>query len=119
MTRFVGDSLTTRTGRRANQVQGKDRKKSMQVFLATGKHPLIEQTRQENVDSVLTALPTLDINRPHIFMDLVQRGGITGRIIIELFEDLYPAICASFRHRCLEVSHLDRHSAKLSESKHW
>jgi hypothetical protein len=34
---------------------------------------------------------------------LHHRGKDIGRIIIELFEDLFPAVCSTFRHRCLEV----------------
>ena len=103
MTRFVGESLQTRTGRNSKALLGKDRQKSMKVFQETGKHPLIEATREENARDVLTPLPTLDINRPHIFMDFQHQGKPQGRVIVELFEDLYPTVCAAFRHRCLEV----------------
>jgi hypothetical protein len=84
-------------------VLGKDRQKSMKVFLETGEHPIINQTIEENTSSSLVPLPTLDINRPHVFMDFRHRGRDLGRIIIELFEDMYPVVCAAFRHRCLEV----------------
>ena len=75
----------------------------MKTFLETGKHPLIEQTVKENVSSALVQLPTLDINRPHVFLNVVHRGRDIGRIIIEMFEDLLPVPCSAFRHRCLEV----------------
>jgi hypothetical protein len=105
MTKYVGESISVRSGRKTNVVSGKDRKKSMQVFLATGRHPLIEHTRRENKESALIPLPTVDHNRPHVFMDLRQRSGVSGRLVIELFEDLYPSACAAFRNRCQEVSH--------------
>jgi hypothetical protein len=103
MTRFVGDSLATRTGRGSNKLTSKDFTKSMKVFQETGKHPIIERTRQENAASALVPLPTLDINRPHVFLDLHHHGKDMGRIIIELFEDLLPDTCSTFRHRCMEV----------------
>ena len=103
MTRFVGDSIATRQGRGGHTVTGKDLKKSMKVFQETGVHPLIEATREQNAGAALVPLPTLDINRPHIFLDLHHRGRTLGRVVIELFEDLHPVTCATFRHRCLEV----------------
>jgi hypothetical protein len=103
MTRFVGESISVRQSGRSKYVDGKDRRKYMNTFLETGKHPLLEQTRLDNVTSALTPLPTLDINRPHVFMDLRHGQRDLGRLVIELFEDLYPAMCAAFRHRCLEV----------------
>lgn len=107
MTKYVGESISVRSGRNSTAVVGKDRKKSMQVFLATGRHPLIEHTRMENKDSVLSPLPTVDHNRPHVFMDLLQRtrSGASGRLVIEMFEDIFPAACAAFRNRCQEVRH--------------
>lgn len=104
MTKYDGDPIGIRAGRRGKFVLGKDRKKSMDVFLKTGKHPLIEHTREEHAKSVLTPMPTVDVNRPHIFLDLKQRSGVCGRIVVELFEDLYPSLCVPFRNRCLEVS---------------
>lgn len=82
---------------------GKDRAKAMKQFQETGKHPLIEQTLHNNASSAIAALPTLDINRPHVFFDMVQQGKPLGRLIVELFEDIYPVVCSTFRHRCLEV----------------
>ena len=104
MTRFVGESLSTRPGRSSKALLGKDRDKAMKEFLETGKHPIIEKTVQENASSALQPLPTLDINRPHIFLDLQQQGKPLRRIIVELFEDLFPVVGAAFRHRCMEVS---------------
>ena len=103
MTRFVGESLATRSGRNSHALFGKDRAKAMKQFQETGKHPLIEQTLQQNAASAVAALPTLDINRPHVFLNLTQQGKLLGRLIVELFEDIYPVVCATFRHRCLEV----------------
>jgi hypothetical protein len=113
MTRFVGESLQTRQGRHSKALLSSDRQKAMKVFQETGKHPLIESTREENARSVLTQLPTLDINRPHIFMDFHQQGRSMGRIIVELFEDIFPVLGAAFRHRCLEVRHLPAPSFEL------
>lgn len=104
MTKYDGDPIGIRAGRRGKFVLGKDRKKSMEMFLKTGKHPLIEHTREEHAKSVLPPMPTVDVNRPHIFLDLKQRSGVCGRIVVELFEDLYPSLCVPFRNRCLEVS---------------
>lgn len=103
MTKYDGDPIGIRAGRKGKFVLGKDRKKSMEEFLKTGKHPLLEYTREENAKSVLPPLPTVDVNRPHIFMDVKQRSGVRGRIVVELFEDLYPSLCVPFRNRCLEV----------------
>eukprot|EP00892_Ulva_mutabilis_P009963 jgi/Ulvmu1/7339/UM035_0128.1 len=105
MTKYDGDPIGIRAGRRGKFVMGKDRKKSMEEFLKTGKHPLLEHTREENAKSILPAMPTVDVNRPHIFMDLKQRSGVRGRIVVELFEDLYPSLCVPFRNRCLEGHH--------------
>lgn len=103
MTRFVGESVGTRQSSRGKVVDGKDRRRYMEHFLATGHHPLIEKTRDDNVASALRPLPPLDINRPHVFLDLRHGGKALGRVVIELFEDLFPAVSAAFRHRCLEV----------------
>ena len=78
----------------------------METFMKTGRHPHIEYTRQDNASAALKPLPTVDHNRPHVFMDVSQRAGPSGRIVVELFEDMFPALCAAFRNRCHEVCRL-------------
>lgn len=103
MTKYVGESISIRQGRNAGVILGGDRRKAMETFQKTGRHPLIEQTRQDIASSALKPLPTVDHNRPHVFMDVNQREGVTGRIVVELFEDMFPALCSAFRNRCHEV----------------
>ena len=75
----------------------------MERFLETGVHPQIEHATQELGASVLPALPPIDINRPHVFLDVSHGGKELGRLVIELFEDVCPVACQAFRTRCLEV----------------
>ena len=103
MTKYVGESIGIRSGRRGNAILGSDRRKAMDTYRKTGKHPLIENTIQDSESSALRPLPTVDHNRPHVYLDVNQQRGVNGRIVIELFEDLFPALCAAFRNRCHEV----------------
>lgn len=103
MTKYIGESIAVRSGRRTDALLGGDRRKAMETFMKTGKHPIIEHTRQENASDALKPLPTVDHNRPHVFIDVSQRPGVSGRIVVELLEDMFPALCAAFRNRCHEV----------------
>lgn len=107
MTKFVGESKATRAGRSAKSsaISGKERQKHLQKFMETGLHPLLEYTKELNTSAALAPLPTLDINRPHVFMDLQLGNRALGRIVIELFEDLAPVAASAFRTRCLEGHH--------------
>lgn len=83
-------------------------------FLNAGKHPLIENTVEDNASSALKPLPNIDHNRPHVFIDVSQRAGVSGRIVVELFEDMFPALCAAFRNRCHEVREPEAHAYTMT-----
>jgi hypothetical protein len=69
MTKFCGDAISVRSGRAKSTYTGKDLKKNMEKFLATGVHPELERAKQES-SSLVVPLPDLDVTRPFVFLDI-------------------------------------------------
>ncbi|KAK9819272.1 hypothetical protein WJX81_003438 [Elliptochloris bilobata] len=101
MTRFCGDAVGVRAGRPKNFATGKERRRDMEVFQRTGRHP--DLARGPSSDA-LPSLPERDLNRQHVFFDLRQGQETLGRLLVEVFEDAAPLAARHFLNRCREGS---------------
>ncbi|KAG2435967.1 hypothetical protein HYH02_011681 [Chlamydomonas schloesseri] len=102
-TRFVGDSVSVRAGKKSSGTSAREIRKNIDKFLETGMHPELERMRQEHTLQI-PALPDLDINRPFVFMDISVANKPLGRLVFELFEDHVPQAVTHFRNRCMPGS---------------
>lgn len=98
-TRFCGEAIGSRA--KAKGYGGKDMKKDMETFLATGVHPEVERARLAQQE-IIPVLPERSTQRQHVFMDIAVNKQIKGRLIIELFDDIAPVAVLHFRNRCSE-----------------
>lgn len=101
MTKFCGEAINSRSGRKRATYTSKELKKDMEVFLQTGVHPHLQRVQADpGSNDVLTALPDPDPTRPHVFMDVTVDNKPAGRLVIELFEDVAPAAARHLLNRC-------------------
>lgn len=101
MTKFCGEAINSRSGRKRSTYTSKELRKDMEVFLETGVHPHLQRVQQDAGSSdVLTALPDPDPSRPHVFMDITVDNKPAGRLVVELFEDVAPAAARHLLTRC-------------------
>ncbi|KAL4419765.1 hypothetical protein ABPG75_006863 [Micractinium tetrahymenae] len=98
-TRFVGEAVGVRA--KAKGYGGKEMKKDMEKFLATGVHPEVERARLAQQD-VIPPLPERSTQRQHAFLDIAVNNTTQGRLVIELFDDIAPVAVMHFRARCSE-----------------
>ncbi|KAK9830131.1 hypothetical protein WJX72_009927 [[Myrmecia] bisecta] len=99
MTRFVGDSLAVRAGRKKGGITSKQMKKEMEEYLATGVHAALAEASTSRSQQV-AALPDKDVRRPFVFFDIKVGRKILGRLVIEIFEDMLPVTARHFANRC-------------------
>lgn len=74
MTRFVGDSVSARSGK-SRGYTAKEARKDMQKFIETGKHPALEKAAQQQGPSTL---PAHDPSRQFVFLDISVRNKLAG-----------------------------------------
>lgn len=105
MTRFLGDAIGSRDGK------GKiDRKRDLEEFKRTGRHPEIEAAREAAASAAATAapLPARDPSRRHVFLDLALPSASPSagldfdfvRLVVEVFDDLDRAAGGALLARC-------------------
>ena len=71
MTKFDSEAVGVRAGRKQGFTSGKERRKDMERFQRTGRHPDLDPAA---APPVMHALPERDPNRPHVFFDLKTRS---------------------------------------------
>lgn len=95
-TKFEGSAIGQRD-RRGGAITGKELRREMRQYLATGFHPEVHAAATADI---LQPLPAPDPTRPHVFMELKYGSKVLGRLIIELFTDVVPLPASEFRKRC-------------------
>lgn len=98
-TRFDGEAVAVRG--KAKGYTGKDMKKDMETFLATGVHPEVERARKAQQD-IIPPLPERSTQRQHVFLTITVNNQPKGRMVIELFDDIAPVAVQHFKNRCSE-----------------
>ena len=109
MTQFLGDAIGSRDGK------GKiDRKRDLEEFRRTGRHPEIEAAREAAASAAATAapLPARDPDRRHVYLDLTLPSSTTApssskalelvRLVVEVFDDVDRAAGGALLARCCD-----------------
>ena len=79
----------------------KDRKKEMEDFKKTGKHPEIEEIRARAAAETLHPMPDVDLARPRTFMEFTVGGqmiGVPRQPHGLMFESACMCLRANVRH---------------------
>jgi hypothetical protein len=74
MTRFEDEAIGIRS-KAKKFLTRKDMIKEMEEFKKTGRHAALEQA---STSDTIPALPDVDKNRPHVFMNIRVRGNVLG-----------------------------------------
>lgn len=78
---------------------GKDRKRDLDEFLATGNHPDLARRSRDQQSHILPQLPTPKVTRPFVFLEFSINKNILGKVVCETYDDIVPIQTAFFLSR--------------------
>lgn len=103
MTKFESEAIGSR-GKGYKSYTMKERKKDLEEFQKTGKHPEIEQVQERQARDLLRALPEPDAGRPRTYLQFSIGKEVVGKVVFEVFQDMVPLPARAFVNRCRQGS---------------